>query len=222
MGVGVPDWVYDGLEGFQGYLDRGGPLEFVLTLALTFGGYHFLVFVHELGHALAVRARGLPVREFVVGDRADVVVRVAGMRMHFGRATDDAAVHGYVATDPNRASPADMLVIALAGPAADVLATVALLALASAGVYDGFVNVLIVLMAIAEACSAAGNLVPRERDGWLSDGRIAQLAREAMRTPAPVSVDPNEATSVAPPPKVDGACGTASSAAASSGSRSRG
>ena len=91
MGVGVPDWVYDGLEGFQGYLDRGGPLEFVLTLALTFGGYHFLVFVHELGHALAVRARGLPVREFAVGDRADVVVRVAGMRMRFGRASDDAA-----------------------------------------------------------------------------------------------------------------------------------
>ena len=192
--------MYEGMEAVQGYLDRGGPVELALTVVLSLGSHQFLVFVHELGHALAARACGVPVREFVVGHRADVVVRVAGMRMRFGRATDDAVVQGYVGTDPNRASPADMVVIALAGPAAEALAAIALLAVASAGILDGFVNVLIVVIAIVAVCDAGHNLVPRERDGWLSDGRIVQLAREAMRNPAPADADPNEATSVAPPP----------------------
>ncbi len=35
-----------------------------------------LVLVHELGHALAVKARGLPLRALKVGDRTDLIVSV--------------------------------------------------------------------------------------------------------------------------------------------------
>jgi hypothetical protein len=109
----------------------------------------------------------------------------------------------------------DVLVVALAGPAANLLAAVATGVLAAELWSHGILSVILWLTTLSSVLMAIGNLYPTGEPGYwlaLSDGRWAQLAWRAMRTPAaPVArwEDPHAATSVAPP----STSSTASSAA---------
>ena len=83
-----------------------------------------LVLVHELGHALAVKVRGLPLKALKAGDRSDLIVTIGAFRMELGRLIGDGDVGGYVMSDVRCLTTRDALVIALGGPVANLAAAV--------------------------------------------------------------------------------------------------
>jgi hypothetical protein len=203
----MPDQVYDWLEAFQRFMDQGSLLGAIASLLLTFAAGPLLVLVHELGHALAVRARGLPLALVKVGDTEDVILTVGGFRLELGRLLGQGDVGGYVLYDGRAAAPADVLVIALAGPLAN-LAGAAVTGWLALRVGSGPNFVLpLWLMTISGVWMAAANLGRRGRPGeplsW-SDGVWVRAAWRVLRRPGPLWRDPNEGTSVAPPQAATG------------------
>jgi hypothetical protein len=107
------DKVTEWLQAFQIFMDHVSAPGSLVAIALATLATPLLIFVHELGHALAVRARGLPLEAMKVGHESDVVLTLGGFRMEFGRLTGKGDVGGYVLYDGRRSTPADVLVIAL-------------------------------------------------------------------------------------------------------------
>src|SRR4051812_16773547 len=95
----MPDQVYDWLEALQRFMDQGSLLDALLALGLGVAASPLLVLVPELGHALAARARGLPVKAVKVGDTKDVVVTVGAFRLELGRLLGEGDMGGYVLYD---------------------------------------------------------------------------------------------------------------------------
>ena len=201
----MPDWFYDVLESFQAFMDRGSPADGLVVLGMSVVALPLLVFAHEAGHALAVRARGLPLAELVVGDTPDLTIRTGGVRIQLGRHVGNGDVGGYVRYDGSTASPTDVLIIALAGPAANLLVTPVIVALAVAEWSQGIVEGMLWVIALVSLFIAVGNLVPSDIEAGLdaaSDGRWVQIAWSAMHAPPDAAakwVDPHAATSVPPP-----------------------
>jgi hypothetical protein len=100
---------------------------------LTLVGLPLLTLVHELGHALAVRFRRLPLKAIVVGDAEDLILRAGGVLMRFGRSLNDEGAAGFVRYDASKASVGDVIVITLAGPFANAIVAPALAGLALSG-----------------------------------------------------------------------------------------
>jgi hypothetical protein len=118
----VDDLIIDVLIAFQRLMDQGstgGGLAGCLLAALF---SPLLVLVHELGHAVAVKVRGLPLQSLKVGDRTDLILTIGAFRMELGRLVGDGDVGGYVLFDGRRLTPRDALAIALGGPGANLLA----------------------------------------------------------------------------------------------------
>jgi hypothetical protein len=105
--------------------------------------------------------------------------------------------------DGQSATPRHVLAIALAGPAANVLAAafVAVLSLRA----DGMLSIMLFLWVLASLVSAMANLRPSgdpDTPAEWSDGRWVLVAWAMRRTPVLPSAahsDPNTATSVPPP-----------------------
>ena len=184
----VVDWFLDVLSGSAASLGRASAAEVALAFSLvTVVGLPFLVLVHELGHALAVRFRRLPLEAIVVGDAEDLIIRAGGVLMRFGRTLDNEGPAGFVRYDASKASVSDVIVIALAGPLANAIVAPALALLALIGGTHGPLDACLWILSAASVLTASGNLIPRGRPGTsdlLSDGRIVQLAWAARHMPA--------------------------------------
>jgi hypothetical protein len=150
-------------------------LAMVTAVLSTIGG-PLLVFVHELGHAAAVRLRRLPLEAIAVGDTDDVVVRARGVTLRFGRNLNHRAPSGFVRYDPGQAAPLDVLLVAVAGPLANLAVAPALAALAMADATGGAADVGLWLLAASSVIAGVAELIPREPHGQWNDGRIAQVA----------------------------------------------
>lgn len=196
----MPSWIYDALSSFQSFMDRGSFLDLVGAVVVAGVGSILLVAVHELGHALAARARGAPVHTIRVGDRALITLPIGTLRVELGWASGKGDVGGYVTFGTRHATPTDLLVISLAGPAASFIAATACAVLAVALISHGMVGVIIGLLGVQGLAMAIGNLIPfGDAQGMWSDGRWAMLAWAARHEPRAVLPDRHAATSVAPP-----------------------
>jgi Peptidase family M50 len=199
----MPDQVTEWLQAFQIFMDHVSAPGSLVAIALATLATPLLIFVHELGHALAVRARGLPLEAMKVGHESDVVLTLGGFRMEFGRLTGKGDVGGYVLYDGRRSTPADVLVIALAGPVGNLLCA-AVTGWLALGAGPSFVASLW-LLTFGSVCMAVANLrVSGEMQGpvrW-SDGRWARVAWRGIRAgvgAGPLWRDPHESASVPPP-----------------------
>jgi hypothetical protein len=161
----------------------GQQIAFVVAIVCVLG-LPLLTLIHELGHAIAVRLCGLPLESLVVGDADDLIMRVGGVVLRFGRMLDDDAGAGFVRYDPAQASLGDHIVIALAGPAANLVVAPVFAGLAAIGGTSGPVDACLWLLAVVSVMVAVGNLVPSGTPGTsasISDGRAVQLAWAARR-----------------------------------------
>src|SRR5215212_11840355 len=127
--------MYDALESFQAFMDEGSLADVALILVISALGTVLVVAVHEGGHALAALLTGNRVHELRVGDADDVTLTAGSFRLRLGRPRGDGDLGGYVIYDARSATPRHVLAIALAGPAANVLAAafVAILSLRADG-----------------------------------------------------------------------------------------
>jgi membrane-associated protease RseP (regulator of RpoE activity) len=166
-------------------------------------GLPVLIFVHELGHALAVKLRGLPLRQLKVGRTSNLILVVGGFRMELGRLHGEGDLGGYVLYDGRRATARDVLVIALAGPFPNLLGALLTgwLALRCLGAAPWLPIALVVLTWLG-VVMVDGNLRAKHLAGdptlW-SDGLWARVAWRRRHRRGPLWPDPNEGTSIAPP-----------------------
>jgi hypothetical protein len=125
---------------------------------------------------------------------------IGTLRVELGWASGNGDVGGYVTLGTRYATPIDVLIVSLAGPAASFTAATACAVLAVALISHGMVGVIIGLLAVQGLAMAVGNLIPfGNAQGMWSDGRWAMLAWAARRERRAVLPDRHEATSVAPP-----------------------
>jgi hypothetical protein len=197
----VPDWVYEWLIAFDRIMSQGSLSGALIGLALALLSSPLLIFAHELGHALAVKARRLPLHALGVGDRADVILTVGGFRIELGRLFGHGDVGGYVLYDGHRSTPRDTLVIALAGPAANLAGALLTgwLAMRFAHAAPN-IPFTLAMMTIGGLWMALANLRQSGEDPltW-SDGVWVRAAWRVLNRPGPLWRDPNDATSAAPP-----------------------
>ena len=146
-----------------------------------------VVLLHELGHALAaVRLLGDEV-QVSVGSTGELArLRLGQISVSLSALSHPGEAAGVAEFDASRATARDVLLIAVAGPAASLLGTVltawALSAAAPSGVLHGL------LWAATSAGVVGGlNLVPlslrdrRDAQPIASDGRIALEAARVLR-----------------------------------------
>ena len=185
MVVAMGDSILGVLASIAASLDRASGMQVALVAAIVCViGLPLLTLIHELGHAIAVRLRGLPLESLVVGDADDLILRVGGVILRFGRMLDDDTNAGFVRYDAADASPADHIVIALAGPAANLVVAPVFGGLAAIGGTSGPFDACLWLLAVASVVLAVLNLVPSGTPGTsslISDGRVVQLACAARR-----------------------------------------
>jgi hypothetical protein len=176
----VDDLMYDVLVPLQRIMGQGSLGEEIAGFLLAALFTPLLVLVHELGHALAVKARGLPLHALKVGDRTDLIVSVGSFRIELGRLLGDGDVGGYVMYDARRVTTRDALVIALAGPAANLAGALVTgwLAVRFAGA-GWFIPFTLVLLTVVGVWTALANLRPAgvaaDPSTW-SDGLWARVA----------------------------------------------
>jgi hypothetical protein len=197
------DQITEWLRAFEAWMERGTWTDLGVVLLIGFLNAPVLISLHELGHAIAVVARRLPLKGLKVGDETLVTLTAGAFRVEMGRVTGNSDVGGYVVYDGRTASPLDVLLISLAGPAASALGVLATAWLAWATRSVGMVSLLLGLATLGGLWGSVGNLVPRRlANGWMSDGLSARGAWREMRDgvgAAPSWRDPNELTSEPPP-----------------------
>jgi hypothetical protein len=87
-----------------------------------------------------------------------VTVTAGALRLRLGRLRGDGDVGGYVIYEGASATPRQVLAIALAGPAANLLGAAVFAALAARA--DGMLAIVVFLGALASLTMAVGNLRP--------------------------------------------------------------
>ncbi len=199
----MADVIYEALEAFQVFMDKGSLSDVLAIFGVSALGSFVLIAAHECGHALAAVLLGRPVREVRVGDVDDFTITAGAFRLRLGRLRGVGDLGGYVIYDGRMATPAHALVIALAGPGANVVTAALGAALAIRA--DGPLAIVLLLWTVGSLLLAVDNLRPsgsmRCPEQW-SDGRWIQLAWAAHRARhemAGLTADPNAATSVPPP-----------------------
>jgi hypothetical protein len=201
------DWVLDVLVSGSALISRTSVSEMIVLCSVTgLIGLPLLVLVHELGHAAAVLLRGLPLESIVVGNADDLTFRVGAVVVRVGRVLEGAGPGDFVEFEAKRASANDLLVIALAGPLANLVVAplLAVLALASSG---GALDASLWLLSAGSVVMGVRNLIPRGMPGTtdaISDGRFVQLAWSRRGRPVTGSGDlppvPPEPSPASEPP----------------------
>ena len=182
--------MYDVLVPLQRIMDQGSLGDAIAGFLLAAVFAPLLVLVHEFGHAVAVKARGLPLHGLKVGDRTDLTVSVGAFRMELGRLVGDGDMGGYVMYDARRVTTRDALVIALAGPAANLMGALVTgwLAVRFAGA-GWSLPFALVLLTVVGAWMVVANLRPAgvaaNPSTW-SDGLWARVAWRGRRHRGPM------------------------------------
>ncbi len=174
------DWIWELVSSAHRW--GGGDSVWDVTIGCAVGvvlGLPGLTLVHELGHAIAARLRGLPLKSIVVGDADHLTFRAGAVTVRLGRLLGDGDVAGYVELEPTRASARDLIVVALAGPLANLVLAPVFAALALAGPTGGALDIGLRILVAGRVGMAVGHLIHRGTPGTsdpLSDGRLVQLA----------------------------------------------
>lgn len=177
--------LYGPAAAVMSFMDASPPFPLML-LYLALGAIPVTV-VHELGHALAARRLlGTPVHITVgsVGKLAEL--ELGQISVSLNALTSPARVSGSAIFDASRARALDILLIALAGPAASAVGLLVSLALLGAAPITGFAHD-VIWAATAAGVFSVLNLIPfsfQEHRGGPSlqtDGRLAVDAARALR-----------------------------------------
>jgi hypothetical protein len=208
----VPDWITDAWQSILTSADQEPLANIVLMAAISLVMPLVLVALHEAGHALAALCTDNPVQELRVGNVDAMRERARGcppapssegFPQRLRRLVNSSDTGGFVRYDATTATPTEVIVMALAGPFANLLGAAALAFLASQA--DGFVSFACGLWSFTSLGLAISNLVPG-RDGGpgvpRSDGytaREAWRARRAGHVAFNAYDQPDAATSVPPP-----------------------
>jgi membrane-associated protease RseP (regulator of RpoE activity) len=177
--------VHGAAEAFVEFMDSGPPLYVSLVLFFVVGIP--LVLLHELGHASAARLILGGRVEVTVGGYGQLVdVELGALRMRLNGIVPLAGVAGTAVFDDSRARADDILLIALAGPAASLLGTILTAWLLSGTAAGSMVHAVLWSATGAGAMLTIVNLVPMElleRSGnrWRTDGRVALDALRLAR-----------------------------------------
>lgn len=205
MAEEMPDWTYEAAEAFAAFMDTVSLSDVALVWIVGAVGTWLLVFVHEIGHAVAAQARGLPVQELVVGQSSDVVVRAGRLTMRLGWRLGNGDVAGFVAFDSCGASWKDTMYVSLAGPLAN--ATLAAALVLATVPLEGSAAIVTWLLAADSLVLAIANLTPRgdlRQPDTVSDGlwiRKAWGDRRSFDAPTTPNADANaNAAASVPPP----------------------
>lgn len=185
LGV-APEPLYALAAAIDEFMTSGPPLllwiPYLMVAAIP------IVALHELGHALAARRLlDTPVR-VVIGSAAEIAqLQLGQIAVSLNALASPLGVAGSATFDDSRARARDILLIALAGPAADAIGLVFSLALLQAAAADGFVHDVVWTMVLGGVFGVVLNLVPfayvERRDGPTirSDGRLALDAARTIR-----------------------------------------
>lgn len=147
-----------------------------------------LTLLHEIGHALAARRLlDTPVR-IAVGSFGELAkVQLGRISISVSALSSPASADGSAEFDASRARARDVVLIAIAGPAASAAGLVACLLAFAAAPPDGVVHDLLWAATINSVFAVLLNLVPfgfQERRGGPTlhtDGRVALDAAHALR-----------------------------------------
>jgi hypothetical protein len=142
-----------------------------------------IVFIHELGHALAALVVWKGDVNLTVGDAGrSVRVRIGRLRIRlYSDSGPDGPHLGLVTIPTNRLSPAGHLWFSLGGPAASLVGAVATGYLAFI-VPEGAGRTFLVIATLEGLVFGVGQLLPRRRAGVISDGWWAMAALRRMLT----------------------------------------
>lgn len=152
------------------------PFLLVLAFTLLWVAYGLLVcvpvltFFHELGHAIACKCLGVPVKGFTVGGRfCRVSFTCLGVPCHISPFAFTGVVHhGHLAPQKWR----QCIVISFAGPLAELLIALGALCAFWFLWFTLAGAVVLLPLAICAVCGAMGNLWPATfANGDLSDGK---------------------------------------------------
>ncbi|MGZ4268062.1 MAG: metalloprotease [Solirubrobacteraceae bacterium] len=158
--------------------------------------------VHELGHALAARSLVDTDVLIRIGDRVPLgTVRFGRVAVDLNAIATPRRAAGVAYADLSQATPRDMLLIALAGPAAS-LAQVPVIALCWVAT-GGLLHTAFAIVIAQGVFAGAFNLVPRRRRDATTGGSICSdgwHAREALRRIRAGSAPPARPPALAPHP----------------------
>lgn len=180
----VPAAFYGPVSAIVTFMDSGPSFpQALIYLALAAIPVTLL---HELGHALAAsRLLGTPVSVAVGSIGTIARIELGQISVSLNAIGSPARVAGSATFDASRARVFDILLIALAGPAAFAIGLAFSLALLTASPITGLVHDLLWTMTLGGVFAVVLNLIPFEyqerRDGpaMQTDGR---LALDAART----------------------------------------
>lgn len=191
--------IYHALEAFQAAADEavGSPsLWLLLPVLIALLGGTLFTLVHELGHAIACLACRVPVEQLRVGGEPHVTFTRGRFRLELSLREGEG---GFVRHGRGALTPRRLVLIALAGPFAELVALGPLVLLASRA--GGMLAVYLWVLAAGVVVAVVMNLWPR----GANDGRVVQLAwagrDEPLEEPEehPGSVPPPDAPSPGPP-----------------------
>lgn len=178
------DPIYDAVAWFVDYMNSGPG--FPQVVAFIFVGAIPVTLLHELGHALAARALlGTPVSVAIgsVGELAQL--RLGEISITINAFAAPVGVAGSASFDASRATARDILLIALAGPAASAAGLVVAILAFDAAPATGIIHGL-AWGAVGASIVGVLNLIPitfeERRNGpkVQTDGRLALDAVRVM------------------------------------------
>jgi Zn-dependent protease len=180
----------DALTQYQHQLQEqfaGGALIRLLLMSVVMVavGSPVMVVLHELGHALAARRRGLHVPVVRLGKTPLLDLELAAVRFELGwwlwMRWREPVRPG---TDALGSDPDDVLHVALAGPAVSLGIGLIAQALTTVTPSGGDLNTLLQLIALSGIGATVWSLIPRTGSRGDSDGRRALDAISRRRSAA--------------------------------------
>lgn len=180
------DAVYFVVEALVAFAERE-PSSFFVTLALLAVLSIPVTLLHETGHAVVARMTLETDVEVRVGDVGKLAeLQLGEIRFHVNVASTFSGPAGHAAFDDSRARARDIIVIALAGPAASLIGTVVTALICNASSPGTALHDVFWAATVVGAWGVVINLIPmelaqRRGERWRTDGRLALDAFRTLR-----------------------------------------